>query len=32
MAGGTESNGTSIGEFPSPVLGTATLYHNFFNG
>ena len=30
MPGGTESNGTGIGEFPSLVLGTATLYRNFF--
>ena len=30
MPGGTESNG--IGEFPSLVLGIATLYHIFFFG
>ena len=29
MAGGMESDCTCIGEFPSLVLGTATLYHNF---
>ena len=30
MAGGTESNGTGIGEFPSLVLGTAKWHRNFF--
>ena len=30
MPGGTESNGTGIGEFPSLVLGTATQYRNIF--
>ena len=30
IPGGTESKGTCIGEFPSLVLGTATLYCNFF--
>ena len=30
IAGSTESNGTCIGEFPPLVLGTAVLYHIFF--
>ena len=30
MPGGTESNGTGIGEFPSLVLGIATRYRIFF--
>ena len=31
MPGGTESNGTGIGEFPSLVLGIATRYRIFFD-
>ena len=31
MAGGTESNDTGIGEFPSLVLGIAMMYHICFN-
>ena len=31
MPGGTESNGTGIGGFPSLVLRTATRYRNFFD-
>ena len=30
MPGGTESNGTGVGELPSPVLGIATQYSIFF--
>ena len=31
MSGGTESNGTGVGELPSLVLGIATVYHIFFD-
>ena len=30
MSGGTESNGTGVGELPSLVLGIATRYRIFF--
>ena len=30
MSGGTESNGTGVGELPSLVLGLATRYRIFF--